>query len=139
MEDAKLQALHDTLSKLRGTQGLGSNHQYSWQKNKSGASTEGRHPAAANLPNTALYAYFVPEGTYDPNAVAKNDGDGRVIKRDFSDIGKEDSDDASANKRRRKEERKEAKKAARIKASSKHVLEVETAKAAPAKRSRKTT
>jgi hypothetical protein len=122
MEDAKLQALHDTLSKLRpsGHKGLGSKTQYSWQRQFGEKPQQERHPAAASLPNNALYAKFVPEGTYDPTAV--NDGDGRAIKRDFSDTNKvadsanssSASVTSSARKRRKKERKEEKKEAAKV-------------------------
>jgi hypothetical protein len=118
MEDAKLQALHDTLSQIRGKKGLGTNTQYSWQTG--GTTTRQRHPAALHLPDNELYANFLPEGTYDPNAKHIDDGDGRVVKRDFSDavMGDENDDKKSSrtdklDKQRRKELRKAEKKAAR--------------------------
>jgi hypothetical protein len=112
MEDSKLQALHDTLEKLRpGRKGLGSKNQYSWQKNQAaGDQQQHRHLAAASLPDNALYANFIPEGTYDPSGV--HDGDGRVIKRNFSDAHDSESTSASSSeKKRRKKRRKEEKKA----------------------------
>lgn len=116
MDDAKLQLLHDTLAQLRGHNGLGTGNQYSWQR---GATTEARHPAAASLPDNALYANFLPEGLYDSQS-ALNDGDGRTIMRDFADfaVGGDDGsrDECSTAdesvKRRRKQRRKAEKKAA---------------------------
>lgn len=104
MEDAKLQKLHDTLSKLRGHQGLGSQAVYSWQK-KSGKT----EPDVVDngLPKNRLYRDFVKEGTYDPKQKT-HDGDGRVIKRDFSDI------QAETTKEERKRRKKEAAKAAKL-------------------------
>lgn len=113
MEDAKLQALHDTLAQLRGHQGLGNASQYSWQR--STAADTARHPAAAALPDNALYANFLPEGVFDPNSVSFHDGDGRSVKRDFSDVVQADDSDLQSTKsakRRRKELRKEEKKLA---------------------------
>jgi hypothetical protein len=128
MEDSKLQALHDALSQLRGQKGLGTNSQYSWQRGTSASTT--RHPAAAKLPNNALYANFLPEGVYDPNTAQTNDGDGRVIKREFSDAIENESGNSLADVSRtsegssekaqqkavRKAAKKEAKKAAKLKA-----------------------
>ena len=93
MEDAKLQALHDTLSKLQsgGRRGLGVSRQYSWQK-KNGTTTKIDY----GLPNNALYANFVPEGAlYNNNQQdgLANDGDGRFIKRNFSDDEDQENED----------------------------------------------
>ena len=130
MEDSKLQALHDSLSKLRGHQGLGSRGAYSWQKKSASDSENG--PADFGLPANALYANFVPAGTYDPKAGHANDGDGRQIKRDFSDINDDSSDDEAAKKRKRKEKRKaeklEAKKQAKLLAKIKAKKEAKKAK-----------
>lgn len=94
MEESKLQALHDSLSKIRGRKGLGTNgSQFSWQRTTA---------ASSNLPSNALYANFVPEGSYDP----QSKGDGRAVKRDFSDCIAESKEE---RKRRRKEEKKAAK------------------------------
>jgi len=80
MEDSKLQALHDALSQLRGQKGLGTNSHFSWQRGANASAT--RHPAAAKLPNNVLYANFLPEGVYDPNASRIKDfGDGRIKKQ----------------------------------------------------------
>jgi hypothetical protein len=129
MEDSKLQALHEALSQLRGKKGLGTNSQYSWQRGTASTTETFRHPAAAKLPNNALYAHFLPEGVYDPKAAQVNDGDGRVVKRDFTDaiIGDRNASgvdetalDSSTEKEQRKalrkEAKKEAKKAAKLKA-----------------------
>jgi hypothetical protein len=127
MEDSKLQALHDALSQLRGQKGLGTNSQYSWQRGTSAPTA--RHPAAAKLPNNALYANFLPEGVYDPKTAQSNDGDGRVIKRDFSDaiegynslanVCRSSTAEGSTEKAQRKAlqkiTKKEAKKAAKLK------------------------
>jgi len=109
MEESKLIALHDTLTKLGKQQGLGVSSQYSWATN---AVIEERKDG---LPANALYANFVKEGSYDPSK--KNlHGDGRMIKRNFDDttipqITTDDDDDSPATKRRRKEEKKAEKKA----------------------------
>ena len=115
MEDHKLQALHDSLSKLRGHKGLGTSSQYSWQKTV--AQEDGDRQKKYGLPNNTLYSYFVPEGTYDPKKKA-SDGDGRFIKRDFGSASSSSSEDDESSfdtaerKRRRKEKRKAEKKAA---------------------------
>jgi hypothetical protein len=118
MEDAKLQALHDTLSQIRGKKGLGTNTQYSWQTGET--TRQQRHPSAACLPDNALYANFLPEGVYDPNSKRIDDGDGRIVKRDFSDAVMNDSSDDKKSdrndkleKRRHKELRKAEKKIAK--------------------------
>lgn len=113
MEEAKLQALHDTLSKLgRGRQGLGTRSQYSWQKQAPRANDN-----ASSLPSNPLQAYFHPEGQYQRAAV--DDGDGRAIKRDFSD----DESESSSKKKLSKAERKAAKKAAKLEAKRMAKLE----------------
>ena len=105
MEDAKLQALHDTLSQIRGKKGLGTNTQYSWQRG-TGATQTDRHPAAAHLPDNALYAHFLPEGAYDPTTQRIDGGDGRIVKRDFSDAIMDDNDDDDENSSRKHKKRK---------------------------------
>jgi hypothetical protein len=133
MEDSKLQALHDALSQLRGQKGLGSNSQYSWQRGTCAPTT--RHAAAVKLPDNALYAHFLPEGVYDPKSSPANDGDGRVIKRDFSDaIGGDDgffrssvtlegSLEKAQRRALRKAEKKDAKKEVKLKAKREAKLE----------------
>lgn len=143
MEDAKLQALHDTLSQIRGKKGLGTNSQFSWQRGTGATQSESaRHPAAAHLPDNALYAHFLPEGVYDPNSKAIDYGDGRIVKRDFSDaiMGDSDNDEDSNRKTKkrktkfdkeekmrqkeiRKAEKKAAKKAEKLKAKREAKLE----------------
>ena len=109
MEDAKLQALHDTLSQIRGRKGLGTNSQFSWQRSGAGAATQTestRHPSAAHLPDNALYAHFLPEGVYDPNSNAIDYGDGRIVKRDFSDAIMDDKNDGDENRNSKIKRRK---------------------------------
>lgn len=130
MEEHKLQALHDTLSILRGHKGLGANSVYSWQKNQAGKGptlerTDG-------LPHNSLYVHFVKEGTYDPNAKVY-DGDGRTIKRDFSDsssrgnaaVGNssDENDISKKSKEQRKAEKKAAAKAAKLAAKRQAKME----------------
>jgi hypothetical protein len=119
MEEEKLLALHASLSSLRRSAGVGVSSQYSWQKNAdssssaSGVRTDG-------LPVNPLYNNFVKEGTYTPNA--KSHGDGRAIKRDFSDCAhvsdaeQDSSDEDRKKKAQRKAEKKAAKKAAKLEA-----------------------
>ena len=84
MEESKLQALADSLSKHGGRKGLGtSGGQYSWAKTQVDVAKKSERDDG--LPNNALYSGFVKAGSYDPNAKV-DDGDGRIIKRDFSDI-----------------------------------------------------
>jgi hypothetical protein len=122
MEDAKLQALHDSLSQIRGRKGLGTGgSQFSWQTTTAAATSNNNL-----LPNNMLYAHFVPEGSYDPNNKASF-GDGRTIKRDFSDCVDSDGDDAveesSASREKRKRRRKEEKKAAKLEVKRQAKLE----------------
>jgi hypothetical protein len=125
MEDAKLQALHDSLAKLRGghKSGLGqrssgsSSAPYSWSNsNRSdqqlvdASESSTGHPHG--LPNNQLYAYFAPEGTFNPSQNQPHShGDGRFIKRNFDDI-QSDNDSSSTSQNMTKEERKAKKKAA---------------------------
>ena len=143
MEETKLQALHDSLSGHTNRKGLGTNRrQYSWAKKKNdagdGANSKGvksKPPARADgLPNNALYANFVKEGSFKSDGKKKggrrvDDGDGRVIKRDFSDIpvlvddGGTDSSDDSVSTTTKKKQRKAAKKAAKLEAKRQKKLE----------------
>jgi hypothetical protein len=120
MEEAKLQALHDSLSRIRGRKGLGTGgSQFSWQK--AAAAGDGQN----RLPTNALYNHFVPEGSYDPNNKAAI-GDGRTIKRDFSDCVNESDDDdqkQGISKEERKRRRKEEKKTAKLEAKRQAKLE----------------
>lgn len=139
MEQSKLQALHDTLAKLRGGhhQGLGTistsggGSVYSWQKN--GKHQEQEAKKAENLrrkhglPDNKLYAYFIPEGFYDPNQPTTH-GDGRFIKRDFCNLQNDgdennnrddhtsESETSSQRRQRRKAEKKQAKIMAKLEA-----------------------
>ena len=137
MEDAKLQVLHDTLSQIRGKNGLGTNTQFSWQRGTGATQTATRHPLALHLPDNALYAHFLPEGVYDPASNNIDYGDGRIIKRDFSDAiidgdvankskkrkRKVDSEEKARRKEIRKAEKKAAKKVEKLKAKREAKLE----------------
>lgn len=92
MEDSKLQQLHDTLAKIRGTgkQGLGRHGGIRGHTKNNKSSVN------------ALYAHFVPEGTYQPDA---------HIKRDFSSDEEETKEVAVHLDS--KADRKAAKKAAK--------------------------
>lgn len=116
MEEAKLQALADSLSGFGGHKGLGTSRgQYSWVKGAEPASGKGERKDG--LPNNQLYSNFVKAGAYDPNG-KEVDGDGREIKRDFSDIPVLEDDDKKTKKAQKKLEKKrlkmEAKKAAKL-------------------------
>lgn len=117
MEEEKAQRLHDTLSKLRKSAGLGVSSHYSWSA-PTCTSADGTVVRTDGLPNNVLYSNFVKEGTYDATSANKqhNDGDGRVIKRNFDDIesNSDDSDSHREKKRRRKQEKKAALKAAKL-------------------------
>lgn len=146
MEDSKLLALHESLSKLRKSAGLGVSSRYSWQKadtNESNFTTaeDGTTIRKDGLPVNPLYNNFVKEGSYDPTKL--DHGDGRAIKRDFSDSAAlisdsgnstSDGDDASLDsdarrkkkklrKEKRKEDKKAAKKAAKLEAKRQAKLE----------------
>jgi hypothetical protein len=124
MEDAKLQALHDTLAQLRGKNGLGTSSQYSWQRTAVSGGATARHPAAATLPDNMLYANFLPEGVYDSKSAIVDDGDGRSIKRDFSDMVPMESGTNEANRRKRtKQDKREAAKAAKLEAKRQAKIE----------------
>jgi len=128
MEETKLQALHDSLSKLTGRQGLGLAGQYSWQKkNKDQA-----NKVYYGLPTNSLYANFVPEGAlYSKDGskpAPKQDGDGRFIKLNFSDNENSSGEDKDGKAKFSKEERKSMKKAKakaeKLKAKKQAKLEV---------------
>lgn len=129
MEESKLQVIADALAKHGGRRGLGtSGGEYSWSKNAAIVTEQGDR--TDGLPNNALYSNFVKSGTYDPNSKAQmSHGDGRTIKRDFSDspaIVDDGSTDNSAKqkaKKMTKEERKAAKKAAKLEAKKQAKLE----------------
>lgn len=119
MEDSKLQALHDSISKLtKGRNGLGTSRVYSWQK-QNGINNAHYNPEARGLPNNALYSNFVPAGIYDPNSKPANHGDGRYIKRNFDD----DDEGKEKTKEERKAEKKAAAKAAKLEAKRQAKLE----------------
>ena len=142
MEESKLQALADSLSKHSGKKGLGTyGGEYSWSKTANSSTT----PSARSdgLPTNPLYSNFVKEGTYDPSKKTPlSHGDGRVIKRDFSDIpaivDETSSDETSTKKKsskKSKEERKAEKKA--IKKAAKKAAKVEAKKKAKLEEKRK--
>ena len=115
MEETKLQALADSLSKHGGRKGLGlSGGEYSWSKtnnrNEAGVD-DGEQRRNDGLPNNALFSNFVREGTYDLEASRGQHGDGRTIKRDFSDIH---SDDKAAKKASKKAAKIEAKRQVKL-------------------------
>ena len=124
MEEEKIQRLHDTLSKLRRSEGLGMATHFNFNSSTTDKKrTDG-------LPTNALYSNFLKEGSYDPNtSSALKYGDGRAIKRNFDDCGKVSSsdDESSTNseerKRRKKLEKKEKKKAAKLEAKRQAKLE----------------
>jgi hypothetical protein len=109
MEEHKLQALHDTLSKLTGRKGLGTSRQYSWQKNSPKGSPE-TQPSSSN----PLHVHFHREGEHPQGQPQHGDGDGRRIKRTFDDVESSSSSASGEEKRRKrweKKQKKEAKKA----------------------------
>ena len=134
MEESKLQALADSLSKNGNRKGLGTNRspgQYSWSvKQPSTSAATDAAERTDGLPNNALYTHFVKAGEYDPTqktTSTMNHGDGRVIKRDFSDLlpilVSEDGSDGQPAKKMSKEEKKAAKKAAKLEAKRQAKLE----------------
>jgi len=127
MEEDKIQSLHDSLSKLRKSAGLG----ISSHLNFGGSSSTKRKDG---LPTDELYSNFVKEGLYDPTTKKRNDaakyGDGRFIKRNFDDCTPEDDqvDDASSTcsstvELKRKAEKKKKMKAAKLEAKRQAKLE----------------
>ena len=132
MEESKLQALADSLSKNCNRKGLGTNRspgQYSWSVNQSTTAADAAE-RTDGLPNNALYTHFVKAGVYAPNqktTSTMNHGDGRVIKRDFSDLlpilVSEDGSDGQPKKKMSKDEKKAAKKAAKLEAKKQAKLE----------------
>lgn len=146
MEEQKVQALHDTLAKLKKSAGLGVASHYNFGK-VSTKQVNGQVVREDGLPNNPLYFPFVKEGTYDPSTSdAKKYGDGRVIKRNFDDC-KDDgrgnqgsrSEDEKSKKRRkqeakekRKAEKKEAKRLAKLeqKLAEKKAAKLEAKRAA---------
>lgn len=117
MEEEKLQALADSLSGHGGRKGLGiSSGQYSWVKTVETSS--GKEDRKDGLPNNQLYSNFVKAGTYDPTS-KEADGDGRLIKRDFSD----DPILTDDEKKARKDAKKAAKKKLKMEAKKKLLLE----------------
>jgi hypothetical protein len=123
MEESKVQALHDTLSKLKKSAGLGVSSHYNFGKVQT-KQVDGKTVRADGLPNNPLYFPFVREGTYDKNkADAARYGDGRVIKRNFDDIHSDNSDDSNNERKKSKEERKAEKKAAKLEAKRQAKLE----------------
>merc|ERR1719416_191856 len=85
MEEQKIQALHDTLKKLKKSAGLGVASHYNFGKIKT-KEVNGKTIREDGLPNNPLYTPFLKEGTYDPStADATKYGDGRAIKRNFED------------------------------------------------------
>ena len=141
MEETKLQALVDSLSGHGGRKGLGTNQEYSWSKtnNRNESGTEQKNSSLEKqqqgrddgLPDNALYAPFLREGAYDPTAKSHH-GDGRTIKRDFSNKNHDhdavaaitESSSSSDNNNLTKEERKAAKKAIKLEAKRQAKLEV---------------
>lgn len=126
MEDSKLLALHDDLSKYQNKKksGLGVSNAYNFagSKNKQSSDSTATTVREDGLPNNSLYVNFLRQGTYDPtkdDTTANIYGDGRVIKRNFDDCITEisvssnsDDDENSVGKKKKitKEERKEQKK-----------------------------
>ncbi|KAL3772205.1 hypothetical protein ACHAW5_009352 [Stephanodiscus triporus] len=119
MEEQKIQALHDTLAKLKKTAGLGVASHYNFGKIKT-KQVNGQTVREDGLPNNPLYFPFVKEGTFDPStADVSKFGDGRAIKRNFDDCqtsanvddGSERSLDKKSSKKERKKLAKEKKKA----------------------------
>jgi hypothetical protein len=112
MEEAKVQALHDTLSKLKRSAGLGVSSHYNFGKIKT-TQVNGETVRADGLPNNPLYFPFVREGTYD-----------RSDKGDAARYGDGiDSDSGSDRKKKLKEKKKAEKKAAKLEAKRQAKLE----------------
>jgi len=152
MEEEKIQSLHDSLSKLRKSAGLGiSSHLNFGGPNASGLSKRDRNGNLVRkdgLPTDALYSNFVREGLYDPTKKNQNDaakyGDGRFIKRNFDDCSPEagqtadvSNDDSSTARRTKKAEKKKKLKAAKLEAKKQKKLDEKRKAKLAAKRSSK--
>lgn len=119
MEESKIQALHDTLSKLRKSAGLGVASHFNFGSATTKTDSNEKVIRTDGLPNNALYANFLREGDYNPSKSNANKyGDGRLIKTDFSDCagvcevsGGESSGENSDSLRKKKIEKKQRKKA----------------------------
>ena len=112
MEEQKVQALHDTLAKLKKSAGLGVASHYNFGKIKT-KEVNGQTVREDGLPNNPLYFPFVKEGTYDPNTSdAAKYGDGRAIKRNFDDCKPSAlvEDDSSSSSSGAEKKKKKAKK-----------------------------
>lgn len=132
MEEQKVQALHDTLAKLKKSQGLGIASHYNFGGKIKTKEVNGQTVREDGLPSNPLYFPFVREGSYDRNAsTAAKYGDGREIKRDFEDCkGSHLVSDEGASqqggkkgKKASKEQRKAEKKAAKLEAKRQTKLE----------------
>jgi len=126
----KIQSLHDSLSKLRKSAGLGVSSQLNFGGPPTSSATKGED----DLPKNELYSNFVRQGSYDASKKDQNDaakyGDGRLIKRNFDDcthdafkIEDATSDDSSKTKLQRKAEKKKMKKAEKLEAKKQAKLE----------------
>ena len=136
MEEQKVQALHDTLSKLKRSAGLGVASHYNFGGVKTKQDANGQTVREDGLPNNPLYFPFVKAGTYDPSkGDASKYGDGRVIKRNFDDskpgsltdecdVANGDGSKSKTKKKLSKAEKKEAKRQAKIEAKRQAKLEV---------------
>jgi len=115
MEETKVQQLCDTLGKLKKSAGLGISSSYNFgnRNNNDAIASSSTKVRSDGLPNNALYANFVREGTYDPNDPDRANpyGDGRVIKRNFDDCVSVSDDNSSDNDERSRKHKKKQKKA----------------------------
>lgn len=133
MEEDKIQRLHDSLSKLRKSAGLGTDSQFNFGgvvandaisiiKDKDGKSVR-----EDGLPINALYSNFLKQGNYDPNSKnsASKYGDGRFIKRNFDDcVGEGETPVHDVSKKKKKDssgKKKKAEAKARKKAEKKAI------------------
>jgi len=141
MEEQKVQALHDTLSKLKRSAGLGVASHYNFGGVKTKQDANGQTVREDGLPHNPLYFSFVKAGTYDPSkGDASKYGDGRVIKRNFEDSKPGSLTDecdmanggGSKSKKLSKAEKKEVKRQAKIEAKRQAKIEVGIVHAATA-------
>jgi len=140
MEEDKVQRLHDSLSKLRKSSGLGASSHFNFSGGTrysiSSISQKGENGELIRedgLPMNALYTNFVRQGLYDPTKKKQNDaskyGDGRFIKQNFDDstseAGKSDvsSNESREEKLQRKAEKRKKKKAAKLERKKQAKLE----------------
>mmetsp|Transcript_64 Transcript_64/g.89 ORF Transcript_64/g.89 Transcript_64/m.89 type:complete len:240 (+) Transcript_64:111-830(+) len=131
MEEEKAQELHDSLSTLKRSAGLGTSSHFNFGGQLSATKNirkDGKLIRNDGLPTNALYSNFVKEGSWSKNnhSDASRYGDGRQIKRNFDDCVMEEQRKDSSNKSDKEEMKrklKEKKKAEKLAAKKREKLE----------------